>query len=148
MNEEIKIIVAQPEVVKTKVFVYGSLLAGFGNHGLLKEATFLGEDETPEGFGIVSLGGFPGALHVDGNKKVIGEVYEVNEDNFKRLDRLEGYNSERPTNGFYNRELINTKFGEAYIYTINGEYRSKTNPIIDSGSWREYVDNKKLTYII
>ena len=94
-----------------KVFVYGTLKMGFGNHRLLENSELLGEETTDPRYTMVSLGGFPGVLK-GGNTKIHGEVYAVNELTMKHLDRLEGYPN------FYNRKTIETKYGDAWIYYL------------------------------
>ena len=82
-----------------KVFVYGSLKKGFGNNRILAHSKFLGKGITlDDSFSMISLGGFPGVIY--GTKRVEGELYQVDNEVFESLDRLEG-------NGhFYQRELI------------------------------------------
>jgi gamma-glutamylaminecyclotransferase len=80
-----------------KVFVYGSLKAGYWNNVLLHGSKFLGEDYAE---GLLYAGSsFPMAIpsHV-ANKGVgehqfwiKGEVYEVDVKTLERLDRLEGH---------------------------------------------------------
>jgi gamma-glutamylcyclotransferase (GGCT)/AIG2-like uncharacterized protein YtfP len=125
----------------TKVFVYGSLLSGLGNHGLLEDATFLGKTKTPRGFAMLDLGWFPGVIHSDVHEApVLGEVYEVDDDTLKRLDRLEGYRHEEPDSGLYNKATIETEFGEAIIYIYNNHY-GRGN-IVSDGDWRSYYSSK------
>ena len=64
-----------------KIAVYGTLKMGFGNHRLIQNCRYLGED-TLKNFDMYSLGGFPGVIHGKGEIKV--EVYELN-----RLETLE-----------------------------------------------------------
>ena len=113
-----------------KVFVYGSLKQGFGNHRLLESATFLGLDTTPPDYTMYSLGGFPGIIP-KGNTPIQGEVYEVDQDQFERLDMLEGYPS------FYNRKLIDTAHGDAWIYYLNGDDGEDFTRYerVDNGVW-------------
>lgn len=98
-----------------KVFVYGSLKNGFHNHRLLEQSKFLGV-ASGEGYRMVSLGSFPGLLH--GDKTVVGELYEVDDNTFKSLDRLEGHPE------FYKRLERPFDDGEevhhAWVYLING----------------------------
>ena len=113
--------------MKQLVAVYGTLRKGFSNHRLLSDAVFIGYDHTLPEWDMVSLGGFP-ALYKGGVTSVTIEVYEVTEAEFKDTDRLEGYPS------FYNRELIHTAYGQAWIYYIQGDPR-EGSPKIKSGDW-------------
>lgn len=113
------------------VAVYGSLKKGFGNHVLLEDAEFLGEDWIP-GWDMYSLGGFPAITPshrlrcLDKNDTKI-EVYLVNEKEFISLDRLEGYPS------FYNRTKVHTHYGEAWIYFMSEP--PKYGELIKEGVW-------------
>jgi gamma-glutamylcyclotransferase (GGCT)/AIG2-like uncharacterized protein YtfP len=128
-----------------KVFVYGSLLSGMGNHSLLSNSKKLGDSKSPTGFKMVDLGYFPGVVKSeDGVGDVVGEVYEVDDDTMRRLDRLEGYNSSNPENGFYNRIEIDTIFGSAFIYTINRSFIRNHN-FVKNGDWKVHYSKK--TYI-
>jgi len=125
----------------TKVFVYGSLLSGFSNHGLLKTATFLGPAKTPKGFAMLDLGYFPGVIPSDIHETpIFGEVYEVDDETLQRLDRLEGYHKEEPTSGLYRKMDIDTEFGKATIYIYNNHYGR--GGIVENGDWRSYYPNK------
>jgi len=114
--------------MKTKVFVYGSLKEGYSNHRLLEDsgASFLGGYITPPEYTMVSCGGFPGVLE-GGDTPITGEVYEISDNVFKRLDHLEGYP------GFYDRKKITTEHGEAWMYIINDTYRDHTP--VPEGNW-------------
>ena len=98
---------------KARVAVYGSLLSGLGNHGLLEEATLLGEGKTEPVFSMYDLGYYPGITE-NGKTPIKIEVYEVDDTTFGRLDMLEGYPS------FYNRKLIPTQHGVSWIYFPRG----------------------------
>ena len=126
-----------------KVFVYGSLLKGLGNHRLLEESTLIGTTRSPQGFNMVDLGAFPGVL-VDEKiteGTVIGEVYEVDETTMRRLDGLEGYNRDYPERGMYDKKLITTEFGEAFIYTYNSHFSGSTK-FVENGDWKTHYFNK------
>ena len=109
-----------------KVAVYGTLRQGFWNHRLLENSTFLGKTKTEPRFTMYGHG-VPWVTNT-GSTEITVEVYEIDEKTFQNLDFLEGY----PT--YYNRQLINTEFGEAWIYFrhIEGGF------IIDSGDWAEF----------
>lgn len=58
------------------VFVYGTVIRGFGNHRLMNGASFLGHG-TAEGT-MYSLGAFPAVVRADRpGSSVSGEVYSV-----------------------------------------------------------------------
>lgn len=120
--------IAKPEEGYFKVFVYGSLKRGFGNHRLLEGAEFLGEAQTKfSNFAMLSLGSFPmvffhGELSAARqahnlwssalNKMIVssrgyieGEVYGVDKKTLSNLDRLEGHPN------FYRRMDISIKNG-------------------------------------
>ena len=112
------------------VFVYGSLKKGFRNHSyFLEENKLLGSHITAPKFTMVSLGGFPGVLK-GGETPISGEIYEINEGDLQRLDRLEGH----PT--FYCREQISTPYGDSWIYFLQGRH-GDTNKV-ESGIWEEH----------
>ena len=72
------------------LFVYGTLMRGYGNHHLLNEARFLGIANVQGslyGFGIPGFDLFP-----RGNGLVYGELYEFEEGPIlERIDALEGH---------------------------------------------------------
>jgi len=114
-----------------RIFVYGTLLKGEGNHGLLEDALFLGEVTTLPIYTLVHLGGFPGLL-TSGRQGVRGEVYEVDAQQLWKLDRLEGHP------GFYRRmpvELASMEpLGVVEAYFLPPSYARM--PVIESGDWR------------
>jgi gamma-glutamylcyclotransferase (GGCT)/AIG2-like uncharacterized protein YtfP len=87
----------------TKVFVYGTLKKGYGNHYLLKNSKFVGEATSVSNWLMIGKDmAFPYLIKRDHNngKIIKGEVYEVDEDTLKKLDILEGV----PTH--YKKETI------------------------------------------
>jgi gamma-glutamylaminecyclotransferase len=93
------------------VFVYGTLLRGQVNHHLMAGASYLGPHRTVPGFGLYNLGTYPG-LTRGGRTAVIGEVYRVDGQVFRRIDRLE----EHPR--LYRRCLLATPYGRAWVYLL------------------------------
>jgi gamma-glutamylcyclotransferase (GGCT)/AIG2-like uncharacterized protein YtfP len=73
-----------------KVFVYGTLQRGEGNHHLLADAEFLGAAVTVRRFGMTDVG-FPFMLREPALARVCGELYDIGDDAecLYRLDRLE-----------------------------------------------------------
>lgn len=112
-----------------RVFVYGTLLAGEGNHRLLATATLVGEARTEPAFELRDLGHFPGLVK-RGACSVTGEVYEVDAATLAALDRLEGHPR------FYRRVCIALDDGtnvETYLLTPE---QVEGRPVIPSGNWR------------
>ena len=119
-----------------KVAVYGTLRKGNGNNVLLSNSKMVGTVFTAPNYQMFSLGGFPGIR--SGNKRVLVEVYEVDDATLSRLDRLEGYRGEGESN-FYERELTETALGTTYIYTLDDDRYEKC-PTIESGNWNEHKE--------
>ncbi len=110
-----------------KVFVYGTLKAGFSNSALLDDATLVGADILAPEYTMYDLGAFP-AVSIGGTTPITGEVWEVDDFTMSRLDTLEGYPH------FYNRSLIPTAHGEAWLYHINDTSAYASRPMA-SGVW-------------
>jgi gamma-glutamylcyclotransferase (GGCT)/AIG2-like uncharacterized protein YtfP len=115
-----------------KVFVYGTLLTGFGNNGLLRNSKLLGE-QVLEGFDMYSLGAYP--VITPGKGRVQGEVYEVDDAVLGRLDRLEGYPN------FYNRMKVQIDNTDTWVYFMENPVKAyaphgRQLATVDSGSWR------------
>jgi len=118
-----------------RVFVYGTLMRGYGNHRLLERARFISPAMTRREFSLYSLGAFPAAVRlVEGDPDAIsirGEVYEVDAQTLVRLDQLEGV-----SHGFYNRTVHQlhswTQRLPVFMYTMS-EPRGQ---LLDRGDWR------------
>lgn len=111
---------------KQLVAVYGSLKSGFHNHRLLEKSKKVGEQQV-EGWEMYSLGGFPAVVPSSNfNDKVSVEVYSVDDETFKNLDRLEGYPH------FYDRIKVKTQQGDAWMYYF--QYPPNDNKVED-GNW-------------
>ena len=119
------------------VAVYGSLRKSLGNHRLLEQAKFLGTDEIPN-FIMYSLGGFPYIRPTPTDSTIHIEVYSVTDEEFARLDRLEGYPN------FYDRKQVDTAYGKAWIYFIDKPPAG--NPEVTSGDWLKYYKENSRAY--
>ncbi|HEY1697927.1 MAG TPA: gamma-glutamylcyclotransferase family protein [Polyangiaceae bacterium] len=114
-----------------RVFVYGTLLSGEGNHRQLRGARRLYVRRTEPRYTLVSLGRFP-ALLEDGTTSVVGEVYEVDDELLSQLDRFEGV----PT--LYRRERVQLLCGESVEGYVLARPRARRYPLIASGDWRDF----------
>jgi len=110
------------------VLVYGSLKQGFYNHSVLAGASYLGTYVTPPKYTMYDMGSYP-AIEMGGDTAISCEVYEVAGMGMKALDSLEGYPH------FYNRKLLDTPYGEAWIYFIE-EHAFCPSTAIPTGVWR------------
>jgi len=121
----------------TRVFVYGTLKKGHGNHRLLEkyEATFVCKAKTVPDYVLVHLGEFPGMIDrqngmSDDDCSIHGEVYDVNREGMKALDRLEGVDY-----GLYEKKIVRLIGGKTAIaYFFRRE--CKKPAIITGGEWK------------
>lgn len=79
---------------------------------------------------MFNLGAYPGVCR-GGRTAVTGEVYRVDSAGLRYLDRLEEYPR------LYDRQLIWTPFGRAWIYLYRGDRRGR--PVIQGGDWRAFA---------
>lgn len=115
-----------------QVFVYGTLKNGQGNHHVLGKNRLLKGHARADGFVMVDLGAFPGAVRIEnGGWHIFGEVYEVDDDHFEAIDRLEGHPR------FYTREVVDLeRYGKTWIYTLSrSQYLRDGCRFIPAGRW-------------
>ena len=123
-------------VAAERVFVYGSLMQGFGNHRLMGNSELLGPTFTAETFRMTSLGAFPGIVpqdEEDGGVPVLGELYLCDRETRDRLDELEGHPH------FYRRTEVLMADGKAawvYVLVRRGRFAAETVPHAD---WRAFA---------
>jgi gamma-glutamylcyclotransferase (GGCT)/AIG2-like uncharacterized protein YtfP len=104
----------------TRLFVYGTLKRGHPNHRHLAGQTFVGEATTAPLYRLVDLGFYPAMqrLGPDG-LAVRGELWDVDDAALAAIDRLEGFDPDRPDWCMYRREPIDVPGFEdvqAYVY--------------------------------
>lgn len=117
------------------VFVYGTLMSGFGNHRLLKDSLLIERAATEDEYVLVA-NVIPYLLEEEGKSYVRGEVYEVDERTLENLDGLEGHPN------WYNRKIINvvTEVGDklkAWAYFM--PKRPNGVAVIESGDYKEHT---------
>jgi gamma-glutamylaminecyclotransferase len=114
-----------------RIFTYGTLMSGEGNHRQLRGARMLAVHRTEPRYALVSLGPYP-ALLAGGTTSVTGEVYEVDDDLLRALDLFEGAPS------LYRRERVCLLGGESVDGYVLARPRAKSYEVIPSGDWREF----------
>ena len=119
----------------TKIGVYGTLRKKFGNWSWALNCEPLSTETVNIPFKMISLGGFPGLVPSKENHDIVIEIYEVDDHQYKAIERLEGYPR------FYQKALISTSMGEIEVYVLNDkEYQNY--PVVESGDWKEYKTKK------
>ena len=120
----------------TRVFVYGSLLAGEPNHRVLARARLVAKARTEARFALHDLGAFP-AMVGGGVHAIDGEVYEVDAETLAALDRLEGHPR------FYQRAPIVLADGSrAETYLLSGA-QVEGHAVISTGCWRAHRKERR-----
>ena len=109
-----------------QVFVYGTLKRGQRNAYFLDTAEFLGEFITARLFWMYEFDDYPAVCEA-GDDVIHGEVYRVTDAQFAALDELEWYSE------FYQRIVIATNFGEAWMYVVQPDLCEGRQKIL--GCW-------------
>jgi len=129
----------------TTVFVYGTLMSGHPNNHLLEGLVGVTAVTVDSHYKMQNHGGFP-SISKGGNTQVVGEVFEVNQHQLARLDRLENHPN------WYKREEVSVTLGNAevvtaWVYIMSSERRWDTDrPVIESSDWNAYIqDQRNLT---
>jgi gamma-glutamylcyclotransferase (GGCT)/AIG2-like uncharacterized protein YtfP len=118
------------EKCECRLFVYGSLMAGELQHGLLKSARLLGAASTPPAFYLVDVGPYA-ALVRGGSTAVTGELYLTDLETRRAID------VERQVPLLFNRETIQLADGataDTYLLTID-QVRGRRR--IAHGDWKK-----------
>lgn len=112
--------------------VYGTLKKGFGNHGLMAQAQFLGCDKLTQ-ICLYDIGPYPGA-RLQASEGIEVEVYAISQTHLAELDLLEEYDPATPASSLYTRALLPTRYGLAWVYLYQGQVLGK--PCLRSGTWQ------------
>jgi gamma-glutamylcyclotransferase (GGCT)/AIG2-like uncharacterized protein YtfP len=122
----------------TRLFVYGTLMRGFGLNHLLRHATFRGEAVLP-GYKLLSFGHFPAMVRSWGMGGVLGELYDVDGADMGAIDSVEGHPN------FYRRmpvsvagSLDQCTVADAYVMPWN-RVRDRGHLKIPDGNWRTWA---------
>lgn len=122
----------------TRVFVYGSLMRGMGNHRVIgATGTFEGKATSLATFSMVSLGAFPGIIF-GGSTPIAGETYLIDDATLANLDRMEGHPH------FYCRTEIALDDGTlAQAYLLPRGKGHEVRDAVLSGDWRAFYARKE-----
>jgi gamma-glutamylcyclotransferase (GGCT)/AIG2-like uncharacterized protein YtfP len=116
-------------LVSHLVFVYGTLMKGELHHTSISHARFVRAAETLPEYELVQIDYYPAMLK-GGASRIMGELYEIDDQTLARLDELE----EVPH--YYERVAIKLADGtEAQTYVMPRDRANKSSPI-PSGYFR------------
>lgn len=118
-----------------KVFCYGTLKKGGRFHHLLKSRKAKFVDFAQIKGTMYNLGEFP-AIVLMGHNDIHGELYEIDADTLQELDHLEGYPN------FYDRQVVATSRGDAWVYFHQYDERLLDTPIMRDGVWPVAVEEE------
>jgi len=133
------------------LFVYGSLRSGFRSlsYEYVSHFFHLISDAKVKGK-LYDLDSYYGAIPTQDDNFIIGELYEINEQNefswaIGQLDDYEGVNVESDEMQLYRRAITEVYFDNkvvnAWIYWYSGDVNGK--PVIASGDLLKYIQEKK-----
>lgn len=109
--------------------VYGTLRKEQNANYKLDNCNYLGifEEELP--LQMYNLGWYPALTKSESNNKITLELYEVNEDVEKDLDRYEGYPN------LYQKTIVKVADKDVTVYTMNKLPRECVDNVVQSGDW-------------
>jgi gamma-glutamylcyclotransferase (GGCT)/AIG2-like uncharacterized protein YtfP len=130
--------------VTDKIFVYGTLMAGFDRRkraGIDTRMRFLGRGWIAAA--LYDLGLFPAAVPAP-DRRAAGELYEVVDDVsvLAKLDEIEGYRPDEPETSLYQRSLVTVTLESgaeetAWVYFYNAPLGQ--GQLIESGDYLSHL---------
>jgi gamma-glutamylcyclotransferase (GGCT)/AIG2-like uncharacterized protein YtfP len=130
--------------VTDKIFVYGTLMAGFDRRrraGIDTRMRFVGRGWIPAA--LYDLGLFPAAVPAP-DRRAAGELYEVVDDPsvLAKLDEIEGYRPNEPDPSLYTRALTAVTLEDgsqetAWVYFYNAPLGQ--GQLIESGDYLAHL---------
>jgi gamma-glutamylcyclotransferase (GGCT)/AIG2-like uncharacterized protein YtfP len=124
------------------VAVYGSLREGMHNNGMLGKSEYIGSFNSEPSYTMFSVNDQYPAVINEGSTSILLEVYKTNPEVQKKLNFLEGYHDSKDTkHNYYNRETIETPYGDAYIYYFNND--TSNCKMVESGDWSSWMAEKE-----
>jgi gamma-glutamylcyclotransferase (GGCT)/AIG2-like uncharacterized protein YtfP len=134
-----------------QLFVYGTLRSGLHHpaYDYISNKFILAGEAKVKGK-LYDMGDYPAALPTHDEFYIIGELYQLKEDQdfswaIAQIDDYEGINPEPGESALYRREITTVYAGNqitnAWIYWYNNDVSGK--PIIESGDVLQYIQQKK-----
>ena len=122
--------------MKNLVFVYGTLMKGYWNHGLLAGSEFISTATTVEKY-VMFASSIPFVSQSQKVSLIHGELYSVTPETLSSLDALESYHPASPKSSWYNREEIEVELPTGEIRSALIYFNEKeVAPIVQSGNFR------------
>lgn len=121
------------------IFTYGTLMQNNHNNHILGKAKYIGSATIPNHICFGLPYGFPMVINigVEIDNYVMGEIWEVEINQLKQLDVLEGYNKYEDNGMYLRREIVATdlkgKDYKCYYYLWNSTI-VKDSYIVPSGA--------------
>ncbi len=125
-------------MIKHLVFVYGTLRRGGIREMplLFPDSRFISIAKVPGQ--LYDFGEYPGLSPDETNSRVVGEVYEIDDEILTRLDAIE-------VESHYLRRQVYVILAErktaCWVYVFDPEFYSPV-ALIESGDWIEYANSK------
>lgn len=130
------------------VFVYGSLRPGFWNYNRVFRGRTRAEEPARLPGATMWDGAFPYVAETEPGGEIVGTIIDVDSgqwDGVRRsLDRLEGFDPDRPDSSHYLRHARMVRLGDgssrmAWVYfaapLVAQRLVSRGQPVIESGDW-------------
>ena len=115
------------------VFVYGTLMQGELHHTSIAHARFVRAAETLPLYELVQIDYYP-AMLTGGARRVLGELYEVDDETLRKLDALEQVPE------YYERHTIELADGTLALTYVMPRERAGASSPIPSGYFRMRTD--------
>ena len=110
------------------LFVYGTLKRGLCRHHFLKGQHFVAPAKTRPHYRLFNVGEYPGMVRAADGLSIEGELWSVDDESLKQIDREEGCNT-----GLYHRKAIDLAPPHDAIAVEAYLYQRSTQGLVDCG---------------
>lgn len=118
-------------------------------HAMLGDSDYVGKFDSLPIYGLWDVGQTSPLLAETGNSSVRFEVYRVSKSTLNKLDDNEYYYEHQLNRSYMVRKLIDSPFGDIFVYFLNDENAIEYNPLyegadlITNGDWVDYKESFK-----